>query len=163
VEAGFARATFYLHFRDKGEMVARIMGQLTEELIHNASEWLVEGSEFTPATLRSAIVGTVATFKKHQAVVAAILDTAPFDETVATLYHKMIDSISKLSQRSYAVVRKQGRGRAQTTDEVIDMLTWMVFRHIGDVVRKVDEAELDALSSMLGHICVSTVFSEKHR
>ena len=32
-EAGIARATFYLHFRDKGELIARLIARVEDEVV----------------------------------------------------------------------------------------------------------------------------------
>lgn len=159
-EAGFSRATFYLHFRDKGEMVARIMGQLMQELVQSNGEWLGNGTEFTPDILRKAIAGTVSTFKKHQTVVAAIMDTAPFDEAVRAQCHKMLDQIIRQSHRSFSMIQKDGQGRAETTDEVIEVLTWMVFLYTSRFVHRHDGSDIERLSKTLGHIGVTVLFGE---
>jgi AcrR family transcriptional regulator len=38
-EAGIARSTFYLHFRDKTELLVRLAGSLKEELFDLGEDW----------------------------------------------------------------------------------------------------------------------------
>ena len=94
LEAGISRGTFYLHFRDKGELVARLMGQVTEALIQSTGTWLNNAESAQPRDLRAALVGVVRTFKQHQAILAAVSDIAPHDESVARLYDALIERIS---------------------------------------------------------------------
>lgn len=159
-EAGIARATFYLHFRDKGELVARIMGQLTEELVRSNGEWLSEGEDLSPESVQKAVSGTVKTFKKHQAIVAAINDTAPFDDNVATQYLKMIDAICAQSRRSFSTVRRHGQSKAGATDDVSDILTWMVVLYTARFVNRSSGADLARLAKAISYICNSAIFPE---
>lgn len=159
-EAGISRATFYLHFRDKGELVSRIMSQLSDELVRSNGEWLTDSEDFTPESVRRAVAGTVKTFKKHHAIVAAINDTAPFDENVAALYLKMIDDICAQSRRSFAKVRRDGKGKAGATDDVSDALTWMVVMYAARFVGRRSGAELSRMSKAMGYICNSAIFRD---
>ena len=39
-EAGMSRGTFYSHFRDKNELIARLMSLITDEIVDSAGSWL---------------------------------------------------------------------------------------------------------------------------
>lgn len=157
-EAGIARGTFYLHFRDKGELVERIMGEFADEWVRSNGEWLREGDTFSPASVHKAVAGTVKTFKKHQAIIAAINETAPHDAKVADYFQKMVESICLQSRRSFATVRRSGDGKKGANDEVADMLTWMVILYTARMVGQREGAALTRMAKGMGYICSNAIF-----
>lgn len=161
LEAGISRGTFYLHFRDKGELVTRLMGQVTEELIASTGIWLGNAEDAQRKDVQQALVGVVRTFKKHEAILAAVNDTAPHDESVAALYQTLVDRISAQSRRSLATVRRKGLSRTGAGDEVADALSGMIVAYCVQTVGKRSGAELDRLAKALGYIAASAVFSDQ--
>ncbi|MGQ0619776.1 MAG: TetR/AcrR family transcriptional regulator [Panacagrimonas sp.] len=159
-EAGISRATFYLHFRDKGELVARLMGQVTEELIASTGAWLGNADDAQRKDLQQALVGVVQTFRKHQAILAAVSDTAPHDPSVASLYQAMIDRTGVQTRRSLATVKRKGLSRPAADNDVADALSEMIVTYCIRNVGKRDGAELNRLAKALGYIAASAVFSD---
>lgn len=160
-EAGISRGTFYLHFRDKGELVARLMGQITEELISSTGTWLNNADSARPKDLQTALGGVVQTFKKHQAILAAVHDTAPHDEKVSELYDALVARISEQSRRSLATVKRKGLSRSGATDDVADVLSGMIVTYCAQSVGRREGADLDRLAKALGYIAASAVFSDE--
>lgn len=158
-EAGMARATFYLHFRDKGELVLRLMGQLTDEIIASAGVWFGKAQNADRHDIEQALRGIVGTFKKHHAIVAAINDTAPYDPAVAQLYREMMDTLCAASRRAIASVKRQGRAHAQATPDVGTVLTWAVDLYCARFIGQYEGAALDRLVQTLAHICASAIFA----
>ncbi|MBA4285490.1 MAG: hypothetical protein C0434_08165 [Xanthomonadaceae bacterium] len=160
-EAGIARGTFYLHFRDKGELVARLMSQVTEEIIASSGTWMSDADAARPPELHQALVGMVATFKKHQAILAAVNDTAPYDQTVAGLYKTMVDRICAQSRVSLDIIQRKGLSRPGATDDVAEVLSWMIVMYCARFVGERNGAELERLAESLGYISASTAFADK--
>lgn len=159
-EAGIARGTFYLHFRDKGELVARLMGQVTEEIIQSTGTWMSNAEDAGRPQIHQALSGMVGIFKKHQAVMAAVNDTAPYDQKVAALYKKMVDEICEQSRRSLRTVKRKGLSRTGATDDVADVMSWMIVLYCARFVGERDGADLDRLARSLGYIGACTAFSD---
>ena len=158
-EAGMARATFYLHFRDKGELVLRLMGQLTDEIIGSAGVWFGNAENADRRDIERALRGIVGTFKKHHAIVAAINDTAPYDPAVAQLYRDMMDKLCAASRRAIATVKRQGKAHEQATPDVGTILTWAVDLYCARFIGNHEGADLDRLVKSLAHICASAIFA----
>jgi AcrR family transcriptional regulator len=159
--AGIARGTFYLHFRDKGELVARLMSQVTEEIIASTGTWMSDADAADTPELRQALVGMVATFKKHQAILAAVNDTAPHDRNVAALYRAMVDRICAQSRVSLDAIRRKGRARPGATDDVAEVLSWMIVMYCARFVGERNGPDLDRLAETLGTISASTAFADR--
>lgn len=159
-EAGIARGTFYLHFRDKGELVARLMGHFAEEMVQSTGTWFSDAEGADHRDVQQALVGLVRAFKKHQAILAAINDTAPYDENVAALYRKAVETIAAKSRRSLKTVKRKGLSRPGATDDVADVLSWMIVMYCARFVGERNGAELDRLARSLGYISASTAFAD---
>lgn len=159
-EAGMARGTFYLHFRDKAELVTRLMRQVTDEIVLSTGGWFSDAENARRKDVRNALVGMVQTFKKHQAIIAAINDTAPYDKTVAALYAEMVETICAQSRHSVAALRRRKRGRKGNTDDVADVLSGMVILYCARFVGEREGAALDRLARSLGHISSVVAFAD---
>lgn len=78
-EAGVARATFYLHFKNKGELVAPRMGLLTQGVVGSASAWFDPKGRSGAQTVMQALTGIVTTFHKRHVILAAVATTTGHD------------------------------------------------------------------------------------
>tara|TARA_R110000787_G_scaffold15088_46_gene46630 strand:+ start:7800 stop:8441 length:642 start_codon:yes stop_codon:yes gene_type:complete len=161
-EAGISRATFYLHFRDKGQLVARLMAHVTEEIIDSTGTWMSNAENAERKDVQQALVGMVQTFKKHQATLSAVIDTAPHDESVAALYQQMVDRICEQSRDSLDVIQRKGLSRPGATHDVANDLGAMLVMYCIRVVGDLDEEGLARLAGSLGYISASTAFSDSN-
>lgn len=159
-EAGIGRATFYLHFRDKGELVRRLMRRLTAEVTESAGGWFRGGGEVDRRSMHFALHGIVGTFKKHQAVLAAVTDTAPFDAAVAEAHAQMMDELCKLSRKAISQIRRDGRGSAAAGPELADLLTWFLELYCARFISDYQGKQVHALVELFAHICGNAIFAE---
>ena len=109
-EAGIARATFYLHFRDKGELVARLIARVEDEVVGAGGLWFVHAEDARFEDLRAAMARFFEAYMKHQAILAAAAETAPYDTQVATLHKRMLERF--VGESRQAVQRIAASGRA---------------------------------------------------
>ena len=158
-EAGIGRATFYLHFRDKGELVQRLMRKLATEVRESAGAWFL-GGEVDRRSMHFALHGIVSTFKKHQAVLAAVADTAPFDPAVAEAHAQMMDELCRLSRHAVRRVRRNGRGSAGAGPELADLLTWFIELYCARFIARYEGKRLAALIDLLAHVCGNAIFAD---
>lgn len=158
--AGISRGTFYLHFQDKGELVARLMGHIAEEIIDSGGTWFGDAAVAGPDDLRTALVGMVHTFKKHQAILSAVSDLAQSDEKVGATYRDLVERLCAQSRRSLAAVRQKGLTRPGATDHMADTMCTMIIDHCIRVVGELDSPGLDRLAKSLGYLGVNAVFAD---
>lgn len=158
-EAGIGRATFYLHYRDKGELVRRLMRKLTAEVIHSAGAWFAPGGTVDRASMQRALQGIVATFKKHQAVLAAANDMAPFDPEVAEAHAQMMDELCRLSRKAVSQVRRTGQASDKATPELADLLTWFLELYCARFIADRNGRQVNALVDLFAHVCGSAIFA----
>lgn len=157
-EAGIARATFYLHFKDKGALVARLLGRITDDVVASAGIWFDDARNAGPAEVRAALVGIVGTFKKHQTVFAAVADMARTDAEVAALHQQMMDRLCAASRTAVADVRAAGRAAPGADDALADLLTWLIELYCARFISQLDDRALQALIDRLAHVCARAIF-----
>ncbi len=157
-EAGMARGTFYLHFKDKGELVARLMEVVTDDIVRDSGAWLAFADKPQRADIESALLGVANAFRKHRAIVSALNDTASSDPAVEALYMAMMRAICVRCRHSVNAVRRQGLARDEAGDDVADALSWFVVLYFGRFAGVLEGAEFDRLTAAVTHICATAVF-----
>lgn len=159
--AGMARATFYLHCRDKGELVARLTQRLTTEIIESAGGWFRGDSEVNRATMHFALHGIVGTFKKHQAILVAISDTMHSDPKVAELHARMMDELCAMSRRAITQVKRQGRAAPGAPSDLGDLLTWFLELYCARFITQRDGRQLTRMVDGFAFVCGNAIFAQE--
>ncbi|WP_428311874.1 TetR/AcrR family transcriptional regulator [Hydrocarboniphaga sp.] len=157
-EAGMSRGTFYLHFKDKGELVARLMGVVTEEIVQSAGAWLAYADKPQRKDIEAALWGVSGAFKKHRTIIAALNDTASSDPAVEALYMEMMQTICTRCRHSVAAARRDGVARPGANDAVADALSWIVVLYFGRFAAVREGDEFERLTKAVTHICATAVF-----
>src|ERR1051325_1081153 len=88
-EAGVARTTFYLHFRDKYELIERLAAE-QEAWIEAAGRRGLADPELRRDTVRRAIDEIVEGWAANSAVLAAIIELAEYDERMRLTWVKIM-------------------------------------------------------------------------
>lgn len=159
-EAGIGRATFYLHFKDKAQLVHRLMRKLTAEVVDGAGAWFREGGEVDRHSMQLALRGIVGTFKRHQAVLSAIAATAPSDPAVAEAHTQMMEELCRLSRKAIAQVRRKGQATAAASPQLADLLTWAIELYCTRFVSAYEAKQVDALIDLIAHVCGRAIFKD---
>lgn len=85
-EAGLARSTFYAHFRDKSDLLARLAASLKESFFHTAARWdPVSAGEGLPSLVQ-VFEDVLRRHREHRVLLAAITETAAYDPAVHDFY-----------------------------------------------------------------------------
>jgi AcrR family transcriptional regulator len=157
-EAGIARSTFYLHFRDKGELVQSLMQRLMGEVLQAAAVWLARPVEATSEDLRAALAGMVAAYQQHRAVMHAMVETAAYDAEVSRMFHEKMDFM--IGQTRLAIRRVQQAGRAQpgVTADVADVLVWALERNCHRLPADSKPAQVAKVVDALVHVVWRSIY-----
>jgi AcrR family transcriptional regulator len=159
-EAGIGRATFYLYFRNKGELITHLMQQLTREVEVSAGDWFRDAGEVDHQTLRQALHGIVGTFRRHQGILAAASDTAATDPQIETAYRAMMDRLCQLSRQAVRQVNHSGRGTGVDPDRLADLLTWFIALYCARFIADHDDAEIARLIDLFVHVAGRSIFQD---
>src|SRR6201991_5144504 len=71
-EAGISRASFYIYFEDKGDLLRRLTTQVFEDLASSGEKWWSVADRHDPADALAAITDIVAGYRRHQALLVAL-------------------------------------------------------------------------------------------
>lgn len=159
-EASMSRGTFYLHFKDKGELVARLMKVVTDEIVISTGTWLANARKADRSDIVAAVDGVAQTFRRHHAIVAAVTSMAPHDKAVAALYDEMMDTIAMHCRRSMSIVKKAGKSRPKADNHVADALAWMVLLYCTRFASEKSGPDFKQMVDAMGYICVSAIFAD---
>lgn len=121
--AGIARATFYLHFRDKGELVAHLVEQVRREIVTSAGMWFEDASTTTREDLSKTLRGIIGVYRTHHTILSAMAQTAPTNAEVERLSRLMREDLCVQSRKAVRQLRQSNRAHPQSNDLTADILT----------------------------------------
>jgi AcrR family transcriptional regulator len=105
-EAGVARSTFYVHFRDKTDLLMRLGTTMTATSFDIASAWEPADG---PEAMAAAFLRVLGVYREHAAVLRAIAEVSSYDETVRRLWS---ERLAQFSERTVEVLaQEQDAGR----------------------------------------------------
>ncbi|WP_293373227.1 TetR/AcrR family transcriptional regulator [Nevskia sp.] len=163
-EAGMSRGTFYSHFRDKNELIARLMSLITDEIVDSAGSWLgtaPDGERPLRKDMEATMVGVSKTFRKHRAILSAFADSARQDDALGQQFQKMMDTICGRCRAAIAAVSRSGAARPGTGDDEADALSWFVVTYLGRFSPLREGEDLARLTKAVALICASAIFADE--
>jgi AcrR family transcriptional regulator len=126
---GLSRPSFYVYFKDRHELVLRIVGHVQGEILTAANRWYdaVGGG---PDLLREAVEGTVGAYGSHAAVMRALADAAADDPGVEDAYNALVQGFVEITARH--IEREMSTGLIAPLDarETAKALVWMTERYL---------------------------------
>jgi TetR/AcrR family transcriptional regulator, ethionamide resistance regulator len=127
--AGQSRTAFYRHFKDRQDLVIRLLGDLAAELYETASSWLA-GSGDPLVEGREATARLVGAWAQHGPLLRAIAEAASHDDEVERVYlglvQVFVDAATERLQRDVAA----GRAVVPDVRETAMALCWMTERYL---------------------------------
>ena len=150
-EAGIARSTFYLHFRDKGELVQGLMQRVMTEVLDAMGVWLSQPQLASRADLRVAISGVVHAYQKHRAVMLAAVETAAYDPAVASIFYDKMNHMAQLTRLAVEGVAR-GKGATAPLPEVSDILVWAHERCCHQLLGNKKPEQVERIIDALVHV-----------
>lgn len=158
-EAGIARATFYLHFRDKSDLVQRLLARVEDEMIAAGGEWFRHAEDFDYADLRAAMQRFAGVYRAHHAVLRVAAETAAYDADIAALYARTLDRFRAETRGAVQRIAAAGRAHAALPPLLGDVLAWAADHLYVHHAATLPEDQLDALLDAMTYLVWSAVFA----
>ena len=126
---GLSRPSFYVYFKDRHELVLRVVEHLRSELLRVASRWY-DSIGGGPPVLREALEGLVAVYGEHAAVARALADAATDDPEVEAAYGALVQGFVDVTAQH--IEREMAAGHVAPLDalETAKALVWMNERYL---------------------------------
>ncbi|MDP7705907.1 MULTISPECIES: TetR/AcrR family transcriptional regulator [unclassified Mycobacterium] len=154
-EAGMSRRTFYVYFRDKTQLLRQLTLQVFVEQEAAARQWWESADRHEYADLQRAIRGILASYRRHQALLTAVMETATYDPEFGDSYRALMDrTTANVEQLVIETGKAKGIIRQSLpSHEVAASLTWMLERACHQILRYggdgVDERLADSLAQII--------------
>ena len=124
-EAGVARSTFYVHFRDKGELVTKLSERMINQLAEAAAAWWSSG-ETSRAEVLVATRRLVDVTAEHRQVMLALSETAAYDPEIRAIQESMLDGQAAPLAELIDAGKRAGTVRDIHTRETVVAIVGMV-------------------------------------
>ncbi|MFI5506852.1 TetR/AcrR family transcriptional regulator [Mycobacterium sp. NPDC051804] len=159
-EAGISRATFYIYFEDKRQLLLELSRRVTAELGKAAALWFDASDKRDPESARRSVRQIVAVYREHQAVLAAFVELASYDPVVAEAHTAIVHGVA--GQAEAALDRAIAAGAAGPAHSLATSraLTWMIERTCHQLVRNSPPEADDAIAEALTEIIWRTWYLE---
>lgn len=106
IAAGISRTAFYFYFRDKREVLMRLVGEVGEEIRH-ASVWLA-GESDERELIHETLMRVRDVFDEHGSLLRAVVEVSAVDETVAGFFRALTDSFADMAAERAESLRDRG-------------------------------------------------------
>ena len=118
-----SRSSFYVYFRDRHDLLLRIVEAIGDDLMAMADRWLT-GSGDPGADARLALEGLAGVYAEHGVVMRAIADAARVDPVVEQVYDALIDRFVNASSAHIAEQIESGQIEPIDPIETARALVW---------------------------------------
>ncbi|MEA2295481.1 MAG: TetR/AcrR family transcriptional regulator, ethionamide resistance regulator [Solirubrobacteraceae bacterium] len=126
---GLSRPSFYVYFKDRHDLILRVVQHLQEEILAVAGRWY-ESLGGGPKILREALDGVVGVYGAHGPVLRALSDAAVDDRDVEQAYEALVQGFVDVTARHIEAEMQAGHITALDAGETAKALVWMTERYL---------------------------------
>ena len=130
-EAGIARSTFYVHFVDKGQLIARVADRIYDEVFATSFTWFAGDHRGGPDALAATLGELIALHRTHFPVLQAVTEAASYEPTVGKAYRSRISTFAAGMQARLEAARDAGQLNPDVDlVSTAEIMCWMAERAI---------------------------------
>ncbi|EHN12580.1 Transcriptional regulator TetR family [Patulibacter medicamentivorans] len=151
-EAGIARSTFYVHFRDKIDLLIRLAESASEVIFAEADRW-VQSDEAGIIGLERTMALIVSQYREHAAALQALAEVAGYEPAADEYWRARIGGFAGALQVRLA--SEQGSGQVDAAidaEAVAHAVAWAVERNITQHIRVDDGSGDERLAKSLAQV-----------
>lgn len=141
-----SRPSFYVYFRDRHQLLVRLVEGIGRELFEAAGVWLAGEGE-----IRDSLERLVPRYAEHGLVLSAIADAAGHDPEAERTYHGLIERFVETTARRIADDVEAGRTDPLDAPETARALVWMTERYLKETLGRRPQADVEtAVAALAG-------------
>jgi AcrR family transcriptional regulator len=159
VEAGIARSTYYMHFKDKGQLIQEFTRTITCELVQANRSWWDIASQTTRPQLHRAMIETMKIYRRHRAVFASLAETASYDPEVNAAFDGLLTAMAKNSLDAIRAGQQRGTIRKEVSEASFMALVWMAERVAYRRVRNGSDKDLRQAAAIVTDIVWKALYT----
>ena len=142
-----SRPSFYVYFRDRHQLLVRLVEGIGRDLFEAASVWLTGEGE-----IRESLARLVPTYAEHGLVLSAIADAAGHDPQAERTYRGLIERFVETTARRIEKDVEAGRTEALDAPETARALVWMTERYLKETLGRRPQADVETAVAALAGI-----------
>jgi AcrR family transcriptional regulator len=157
--AGLTRPAFYAHFRDRSDLLLRVVAHIGTLAFEMADRWL-DGEE-PLQDIRDALGGAADLFVVHGPVLRALAEAAPSDPVIEEAYRNLIQAFIDATSEHIHAEQASGRIRKSLDADAIAMaLVWTNERYYTETLGRLPQADPRVVADTLAAIWLATLYGE---
>ena len=158
-EAGIARSTFYVYFRDKADLVARLAEEMVGQLGEAASKWWQPDA--SRDELLAATRSVIEIYRAHGALFAALTETAVYDAEMRAMQVALVERNARPLAEMISAGQRNGSVREVHTEETVAALSWMLQGSCYHLALGADEAGIERLAEAVTGIIWHSIYPDR--
>jgi AcrR family transcriptional regulator len=158
-QAGISRATFYVYFEDKGDLLRSLAEEFIERLLEAAANWWELPADATKNDLRDAMRAIFDAYIPHKVVMAAVVEVASYDAALRELFGSLLERTIEAVAAHISAGQADGYVAADLDPvRTAAWLTWMAERGLYQMVATATPAATERLLEALTDITWNTLY-----
>lgn len=154
---GLKRPAFYVHFRDRHDLVLRVVQHIGSDIRAMTERWLNGTDPLNDG--REALEGLVDVYVQHGPIMRAIADAAGTDTRVEAMYRGLLQELIDASVKHIREEQRNGKIRKDLeAEETARALIWMDERYLTETLGRTPQADPVLVARVLLNIWVSTLY-----
>jgi AcrR family transcriptional regulator len=139
-EAGVVRTTFYLHFREKHDLIERLADEQIAWLERTGAAAIAD-PEFTRETIHRTVREIVSRWAENHAVLSAIIELAEYDPRMRDKWRSAMHEVAGVAAEIFATHWERTHLAPANPEMVAEVLTWMIERSCHQIASNPDARE----------------------
>jgi TetR/AcrR family transcriptional regulator, ethionamide resistance regulator len=157
---GLARPSFYVHFRDRHDIVLRVVATIGDELFEMSERWFADENE-PVESVRRALEGVAEVYLRHGQVLKAVADAATDDPEVEQAYRELVERFIEAATEHIRMEQRAGRALAVDPARTARALVWLNERYLSEMLGRVPQADAGEVVETLHQIWVRSIYSDQ--
>lgn len=157
--AGISRATFYVYFEDKGDLLRALAEDFVERMLEAASAWWSLPGDASRADLRVALRAIFDAYRPHKLVAAAVVEVSSYDASLRALFGDLLERVIAAVTEHIETGQREGFVEPELDPQrTAAWLTWMAERGLYQLVAPAGAAATERLLDALTDITWNTLY-----